>query len=309
MKNGIIDLLDELQIAEPLNYQNLTVFPLMSKTKSKVNYVSPEELLKNSLIEITEVDKGGSVPELLLKNNSEHKVFFWDGIELIGAKQNRVLNVSILVDKHTNVIIPVSCVEQSRWSYNSNKFSMSDFAMPNFMRMNKQRSVDFSMRAGVGARSDQNQVWDDVAKYQRRAKVASPTNAMNDVLSKFKSVLENYNDNLKPIPGQKGMIVAINGRIIGMEYISNEEVFAKLYDKMLKSFATDCIINYPHEDFKRAEFKGTTTDFINNLRDVEIDKFKAVGLGKDLRFRNRNISGSGIVYRKNIISLSVSASN
>ncbi|MFH1051416.1 MAG: DUF6569 family protein [bacterium] len=306
MKDEIIDLLEDLKIAEPISYKELTVFPILNKSKSNVSYVSPEELLKNSLIEITEIDKGGSVPELLLKNNSEHKVFFWDGIELIGAKQNRVLNVSILVDKQTNVIIPVSCVEQSRWSYNSNKFSMSDFAMPNRMRTNKRQSVDFSMRAGMGARSDQRKVWEDVEQYKMELNVESPTNAMNDIMMKINSDLENYNNKIKSIPGQIGMIVAINGRIIGMEYVSNEDVFKKLYDKILKSYTTDCIMNNPLNDFKSTEYEGNTQEFLNNLRDMEIDKFKAVGLGKDLRFKNRNISGSGIVYRKNIISLSVS---
>jgi len=306
MNQEIYDLLDKMQIGEPVSYKNLTIYPIVAEDKSKVTYVSPEGLLKSSLIEITEIDKGGSVPELLLKNNSEHKVFFWDGIELIGAKQNRVLNVSVLVDKQKNVIIPVSCVEQSRWSYNSKKFMMSDFSMPNWMRMNKRESVAFSMRAGMGARSNQSQVWDDVEKYKMEANAEAPTNAMNDVLKTMNSELEQFSENLKPIQGQKGMIVAINGRIAGLEYISNEDVFRELYNKMLKSFATDCIMQHNFGRHEEYQFSGSTQDLLNNLRDMEIEKYKAVGLGKDLRFRNRNISGTGIVYRKNIVSLSVS---
>jgi hypothetical protein len=307
MRTEIIELLDNLQTCEPVSYKNLTVYPLINKEKSKVTYVSPEGLLKSSLIEITEIDKGGSVPELLLKNHSDYKVFFWDGIELVGAKQNRVLNVSILINKQAEVIIHVSCVEQSRWSYKSKNFMMSDYSMPNRMRMNKQRSVEFAMRAGIGARSDQRQVWDDVANYSMAANVESPTNAMNDVLGRFKSELDDYSENLKPIAGQTGMVVEVNGRIIGLEYLSKEKVFKELYDRMLKSYAADCIVNNSHYNKKIAGFEGNPKEYLNNLRDVQSEEFKAVGLGSDIRFTNRNINGSAIVYRKNLISLSVSS--
>lgn len=307
MKTEINDLLNNLHVGDAYSYKNLTIYPILNKVKSNVAYVSPEGLLKSSLIEITEIDKGGSVPELLLKNNSEDKIFFWDGIELIGAKQNRVLNVSILIKEHSQVIVPVSCVEQNRWSYKTRNFMMSDFAMPNLMRMNKQRSVEFAMSAGLGARSDQRQVWNDVENYSNAAKVESPTSAMNDVLGNFKHELNDYSEKLKPIANQSGMLVAIDGRIIGMEYISKADVFRELYDKMLKSFSMDCIVRLKHEVNESSNHIETPVEFMNNLRDTDLNEFKAVGLGRDIRFKNRNINGSGIVYRKNIISLSVSA--
>ena len=49
-----------------------------------------------------------------------------DGEELIGAKQNRILNTTVLVAAHTEVTIPVSCVEQGRWGYRGRQFRPGD---------------------------------------------------------------------------------------------------------------------------------------------------------------------------------------
>jgi hypothetical protein len=46
-----------------------------------------------------------------------------DGEELIGAKQNRVLNLTILAGARSSLIIPVSCVEAGRWNMQSQHFS------------------------------------------------------------------------------------------------------------------------------------------------------------------------------------------
>ena len=67
--------------------------------------------------EITEVSDGGSVPELAFENASAGKILLVDGDELVGARQNRVVNISILVGGGQRVVIPVSCVEHGRWSY------------------------------------------------------------------------------------------------------------------------------------------------------------------------------------------------
>jgi hypothetical protein len=40
-----------------------------------------------------------------------------DGEQLVGAKQNRILNMTVLVAAETEVTIPVSCVERGRWGY------------------------------------------------------------------------------------------------------------------------------------------------------------------------------------------------
>lgn len=54
------------------------------------------------------------MPELVVENPLAERVLLYDGEELVGAKQNRIVNVSVLVEAKSSLRIPVSCVEQGR---------------------------------------------------------------------------------------------------------------------------------------------------------------------------------------------------
>ena len=70
-----------------------------------------DEALAQRALVITEIAESGRVPELKVVNNSRHNILLLDGEELIGAKQNRVLNVTILLAPNSETLIPVSCIE------------------------------------------------------------------------------------------------------------------------------------------------------------------------------------------------------
>lgn len=71
---------------------------------------------------VTEVSEAGSVPFLQVANGADRPLLLVDGEELIGAKQNRILNTTVLVAAHAEVTIPVSCVERGRWGYRGREF-------------------------------------------------------------------------------------------------------------------------------------------------------------------------------------------
>ena len=100
-----------LQAAEPLVHNNLTIVPLRGMAAGRLHYLLAADAIEAGKLTITEVDAGGSVPELLAHNGSKEMVLLLDGEELVGAKQNRVLNTSILLAKRSKTKIPVSCLE------------------------------------------------------------------------------------------------------------------------------------------------------------------------------------------------------
>ncbi len=115
--------LESVQLGEPQTYKNITILPLIAPADGTIQYRTLGEALRTWDIAITEVSAAGSVPDLMVVNRGNRPVLLVDGEELAGAKQNRVLNTSILIKAVSETKISVSCTEQGRWSYASKAFT------------------------------------------------------------------------------------------------------------------------------------------------------------------------------------------
>jgi len=154
----IESFIETAKLARKQVYRNLTIFPLLAPDGVAPDYLTLEQALEQNLIRVTEVDAGGSVPELKLINSGKQSVLIVEGGELLCAKQNRIVNSSFLVARETERVIPVSCVEQGRWHYRSEKFFYGDKMMHASLRRESQRVVSESVRRGRGYRSDQGRI-------------------------------------------------------------------------------------------------------------------------------------------------------
>src|SRR6266487_3304682 len=114
--NIIAETLSGLRLEQPVTFRNMTMYPIVGGSIGEPDYVVLDDAIRLGSAKVTEISEQGSVPELSVVNDSDQLVFLLEGEELIGAKQNRVLNVSILAAAHVAVKIPVSCVEAGRWT-------------------------------------------------------------------------------------------------------------------------------------------------------------------------------------------------
>ena len=122
-----------------------------------------DEALRQDLMEVAEVSSHGSVPELKVVNKSPKMILILDGEELVGAKQNRIVNTTILVQRNATIVIPVSCVEHGRWSYDSPRFHSQERMMSSNLRAMKSEQVNYSIKSSGEYRSDQGATWDGIA--------------------------------------------------------------------------------------------------------------------------------------------------
>src|ERR687885_1886196 len=111
-----------IQLGDPVEHRGVVIAPLFPRADPRAEYLTLEQAIPLGFA-VTEVDAAGSVPELLARNPLEDAVLLYDGEELVGAKQNRILNVSVLVAGRSETRIPVSCVEEGRWSARSTAFA------------------------------------------------------------------------------------------------------------------------------------------------------------------------------------------
>ena len=157
----LLSLLAHVQIGAPLSHRGVTVFPLSWKAAKEPPYVLLGPAIEDEMAVVEEVNEDGDVPHLCVTSTCDLPILIPEGEILVGAKQNRVVNVTVLVAPKARLTLPVSCVERGRWEYRSRHFH-SEFAAPPSLRSKKLRSVQRNRSQRQGTRSDQGEVWDEV---------------------------------------------------------------------------------------------------------------------------------------------------
>jgi hypothetical protein len=297
----IQDTVNSAHVGEGITFKNLTLFPLNFEKNVIPDYQTLDEALAAGTTKITEVSDSGSVPELHFLNEGDLSVLLLDGEELVGAKQNRVLNLSILAPANRAITIPVSCVEQGRWSHNSSGFHMEDRVMFSRGRSNKAASVSRSMSSGGSRRSDQSEVWQDISAKSARFRVDSPTGSMSDVYKDRKHSIEEFLGAFNCGDCQVGAIFGIDGAVAGVDIFDSPDTFAKLMPKLVRSYSLDAIETPTEEKKKTTEIEAKR--FIEILSTTQTQEFPAVGLGKDLRLESEMISGGALVNEGCVVHL------
>ena len=291
-----------LKVGEAQTYSNLTLFPLIGDGDSAPGYVLLDEALDRHLVRVTEVSTSGSVPELALENDSKESVLLVDGDELIGAKQNRVLNLSILVASGKRLTIPVSCVEQGRWAYRSREFQAAKRTLFARARARKAQGVSHALRAYGERRANQSQVWADVAAKAGRLRVESDTLAMSDIYVDRAAELDTYVRAFRPLPAQRGAVVAIGGKVVGVELFDSAAAFARYLEKLVRAYALDAI------ERKADESPATPSEcdaraFLDLLWATQAERFKALGEGEDIRLTGQGIAGGALAAGGRLVHL------
>jgi len=302
---GILNqYLDQIKIGGKQVYKNLALFPLLSGQAVSLDYLTLDEALNDGLMEVTEVSEGGHVPDLKVVNKSPRMVLILDGEELVGAKQNRIVNTTILMAAHSTLVIPVSCVEQGRWSYDSARFSSRERILPNRIRAQKAQQVQYSLRQSREFRANQGAIWDEISEKADRMEARSPSMAMSAIYERQSGSVEEYTRHFRPIEGQVGAVFLINGRVVGLDSFGKPDTLSKVFKKLVQSYALDAI-DFLEPDKEIKVSKTGVSDLIQSARSAGLESRPSVGLGTDLRLDSRKITGFALALDGQVVHLSV----
>jgi hypothetical protein len=306
MDNIIKNFLEQLKVGRKQSHKNLALYPLLSTYAIGLDYLLLDEALSENMIEVVEVSEGGSVPELKVVNRAARMVLILDGEELVGAKQNRIVNTTILVDLKSTLVIPVSCVEHGRWSYNTSKFHTQNRMMSSNLRNIKCEHVNYSVRSTGEFRSDQGAIWEGIADKAARREVHSPSGAMAAIYDKERPSLDEYIKDFHLIDSQVGAVFMINGKVAGMDAFGRPDTFSKVFKKLLESYVLDAIDWY-EEGKEYKALKSEVTKF-RKATDVAGSEGQAgVGLGMDFRIESKRVTGFGLVLNEKMLHVCVFA--
>lgn len=298
-------VLEGAEFGEEVSHQGLTMFPFRSGSGGNASYLTLTKALNTGSVHVSEVSEGGSVPELLFKNSADVPVLIVDGEELVGAKQNRVANLTILAPAGTTIKIPVSCVEAGRWRYSREDFVASKRVHFAQGRAVRTRSVSESLGRSASRASDQGQVWRDISAKAERMRAASPTGAMAAIFEQHAASVEGYVRAFEADGAHSGAVFAIGADVVGLDFFSAPETYRTMLPKLVRSYAVDALEHTGTQD------RGPTLSgvglFFERLGAANGRSYPAVGLGTDIRLSGPGVVGGALVVDEDCVHLAAFA--
>jgi hypothetical protein len=299
--------LPDVHVGDPIRHQALAVFPLFSQAAGGVDYLLSDEAIEAGSLTVEEVSEGGSVPNLLVTNQGDSRVLFLEGEELRGAKQNRILNTSVLIAAHSKTPIPVSCVEQGRWRYRSRQFVSGGSHSSSKLRHYLKASVSHSLKAGAGHSSDQGAVWSEVRRQMGSLGTSSDTGAMADTYETYQKHLAEFRDRLQYIEGATGVAVAVGKKVVALDLFDKASTCQKVWNRLLSGVVMDAL------EASQSEAIAEPADveaLLGRLRGSAWEPAAAVGEGREYRSdADQETHASALVFQDAMLHGSVVVAN
>jgi hypothetical protein len=233
------------KLAAPQRHESLTLFPIVDEEGRDPPYTLLADALEAETLRITEVGSG-SVPELRVENAGDTDVLILDGEQLIGAKQNRMTNRTILLAAQTKTTIPVSCMEHGRWHFTSREFRHASHYSPSKVRRHNRKmeaayavaEMEASPQALAQAQGD---VWNEIADYSAKMGGRSGTGAL-DHLYEMKSLdLDEWSKSFPWVDDQIGLLAFLGDKPLGMDVIGGYKLYARLHKRLVSGYIMDAI--------------------------------------------------------------------
>lgn len=292
-------LLKLVQLGDPLHWRGVGLYPLSWPEHRPSPYTLLGEALARHETLVDEISDHGSVPELLVVNRSDRPILIPEGEVLVGAKQNRVVNVTVLVPPKASLVLPVSCVEQGRWRYDRRGFHAAASAPPS-LRLKKIRSVQRNRELHGTAASDQAEVWQEVARHLRDKRVHSATSSLADGYAARARQLDEFQRHF-PLPnGTSGLLIVRAGRVASLELFDSPDTLSALWPRLSQAYFFDAI------EWPIATPANPDTEPVERFLDhlaAHARPRVAIGLGDELEINSTSIIGSALIYDSQLCHL------
>jgi len=288
-------LAEPLSVGDPDVHGPLAVFPLFGPPP-RLEYL-PFAQAAALGVSIKELEGGASVNDLIVINPLDKPVLLYEGEEVLGAQQNRTFDVSVLVPAHSQLSVPVSCVEHGRWDHtrHGEAFTPAPQAAYPALRRMKNRAATVAAEAGLEARAVQSEVWAEIAQKSERMAAASPTGAMHDIYVQRRDRLHEFEGAISVHDGQIGAVAAIGGAVAVLDHVSRPDTFAALHGPLVHGYALDALEASTTEPPALDHVEA----FVASVLTARVSQRDGIGLGRDVRFAN----GAALVAGDELVQL------
>jgi hypothetical protein len=290
-----------LSLGEPLHAGPLAAFPLFAAPGRVAFTLLPDALTRGgTLHESVPAD----VNLLRFDAPPGAPVLLFAGEEVVGAKQNRVVNASLVAPAGTSTALPVSCIEHGRWSAGGERdaFQSSRQVAYTGLRRTLTGMVSESRARGASYITDQQGVWSDVAKRSARHTRLNPTGAMTAIFEANHERLAEMRDALRLREGQIGLIAWLGARFLALDLVSQPAAWASLHPRVVSGHALEAL---DAGDEPPPTLEETARALARLLDTPATLSAAAVGLGEEVRVSAPDLEGAGVVLDGELVQLSV----
>jgi len=281
--------------------RGLGVIPILKTGPTELPLIEAlDTAINKGTATITETSDAGEVPYLKLENSGDHPVLILDGELLVGGKQNRTINTTILVLAKSTVKIPVSCVQAGRWQSVRPDFGVSRSLFGAKSRAVIRQDVTTDARQSGSFKSNQQSVWNEVGRTLSGLGVQSPTADIEDGRMQVSDRIEGYIQALRPVENQIGAIFMKHDGILGLEMLGNQELYLQECPKIVSSFAFD-VLKSP--DLKRVSAEKSKQWWAEVLN-RNFTEHRSPGAGEDIRVDDDTLLGAGLLLNDHLVHFS-----
>ena len=237
------------QVEEPFTQGKLTVYVVRASQTDARQYITLDEGLESGAVEVRERGSG-DVNSLEVENGSDKYLFLHVGDIIRGGKQDRTIATDVLIPpRSAPIAVDAFCVEHGRWA--------ADARTGYAFAANDALASGLALKRGIQRAQSQQEVWDAVSVAETA--VAEYSGAQADPLSSsgtYSAIIENeplrderedYVEAVLPrvlaYEDAVGVVVAINGEIVGADIYRSHELFGKVARKLLDAYAQEAILS------------------------------------------------------------------
>ncbi len=288
----MIPHLSTAAIGAPITRLGVSFFPI---------YLPENELPEirtgpSSELVVRELDDA-AVESLLAVNPTDTPVLIVEGEHFLGGKQNRAVNITVLVPPRTELKIPVSCLERGRWG-RERSYHRDDVHTSPRVRRRSQEGVVSSMGRHRSRRGDQGAVWREVNDELRANQAHSDTAAAADSARQVYGRDTRRADaaqglvELGPLPRQCGIAVSHGPWVTAVELFGSRSLLAEHWGALIRSHLLECPTESGPPSVDRALW------VIRRFGAMQSQEAPGVGLGIDLRVRDEKRIGQALMLEE-----------
>ncbi|GAB3316399.1 hypothetical protein GCM10027451_33170 [Geodermatophilus aquaeductus] len=202
----------------------LTVFPVWTDAPTL-----PPSYLTGAGVPVEVSERAGSpaIDQLVVTNRADRPVLLLAGELLEGGWQTRALTASTLLAPGRPTVEKVVCVEQGRWGGPT-------------AHTRRARRTPFTVLSAMDGGHAQQVVWDRVHGLES---VAGPsaTESLADRLDRTDATARDMTRGLRPLAGQRGLLVGIAGRPVWMEVTDSARTLKAHWRGLLHAATLDAL--------------------------------------------------------------------